>query len=436
MDAMTVEPPCIDNARKAASKEGFKLYLLWGKRNNVKIPLLSKTYIGATGLKISADELLEIQEKADVEEFSCELAEALGFCEAGNCPLRTDPIHRLVSDITYAIYDPSTGQLEITIKRIKKRLKLTEIFKQKRDGGIRVNINPIFNLYLTIYRELPSKRITDFDVVEFIDKALAQAEVLTEALDEETQIVQAVLDIITGGKILIHKFEDLKAGTVPPTQAFLDSDAILVETYTLQELLQRYGVSKSHKKIAMALRPLILKRSDGGSTHRLRTPYGRLRFWKFDLNRIKQFYKLETGECWEPRVVSPDLISMGSMGLVTHIGPDKSDDNYAKQPGTCGTSGTRGTRGPQRYLDDDQVEEDKETNAEDLDEDIDFDLDSILDVEEHPGKSPEKNLSDLSGGKSTHESNTPVEELTGISAGEIIYDLSTLLKDFNSGDEL
>ena len=440
LDSIPIVPPCIENARRAGTKDGLKLDLLWSKKKNIKITSTLKTYLNATGLELTAEEVANLLEEVENLSFSCGLAQGLGFCDRSACQLWLDPVKRLLNAVERVLWDPANAEFELFLNTpygvVRRRIPINKFYKIG-NSKIQHNTDLLYELYTSIYIELPEKVISEEDVARFLGELKENQITIADPTDEYAAIEQEVIDLLTGGYFIFYDVSALYDGNVSMNAAFVDNDVILIESTTLLNRLQVRGYNVHPRKLSRALSRITIRGDGGRSTRKIRTKRGRFRFWLFSRSKISLIDKGKPN-AWVPEI------------LYDTQGADGPNTNTLDEVKNFGAFGAIGAGAPSETssVGPKNIEEDKEEsyeviNSTAFDGEIDFDLNSILDNEEHPEKSPEKNLSDMSGtrdrdeddlsGKEpTVESNqNPVEDSTETSAGEVVYNLSYLLKELN-----
>ena len=119
-------------------------------------------------------------------------------------------------------------------------------------------------------------------------------------LDPESNIEEAIIELITAGRDQFFSISLLKSGKVRPRQGFfVDGDILLIESGLLRERIEEFGISKGSNEIRRAVQHLL-----AGRSKLLR--YGpdnkqRAYFWRFSIPAIQAILRKE-GDDWQPEL--------------------------------------------------------------------------------------------------------------------------------------
>ena len=294
------EPDCVKRAREIPEINALKLLVSWLKKRGLTESQRHhqvKAFLRYHNLKdLPNDELLEI---LAVPPFTCNFAKELGLCLGEECSEKLPPADRLIMDTEYAILFHSVGRLRVKAAGRKKDIDLVKLYSRKKDG-IEINTKVLDELYIECYYIPPNPPITQEEAIKVVQTWLEEAEIVKEALDPESNIEEAIIELITAGRDQFFSVSLLKSGKVRPRQGFfVDGDVLLIESNLLRDRLEELGVSKGANEIRKAVQHLLAGRSK-------LMRYGpdnkqRAYFWRFSIPAIQAILRKE-GDDWQPEL--------------------------------------------------------------------------------------------------------------------------------------
>ena len=353
------EPPCIKKARDAHSIEGLKLKISWLKAQGLPERVLKssiETYfkrMEEEGIQCTWRDFSEI---LDVPQFSCDIAQRLGYCDEDNCPFKKTPADRLIFDTEDVIYFEASAEFDVLIKGVKKRFPIKKLFKNTKEG-MKINTAFFNDLYLEIYLLPPNPPISEEDALKVYSHWLDIRKVVDLPTDPNSAIESAMIEIITSenGFIPLSKLDEVS----PEAGMFIEGDVIFVESSYLRTKLEEFGINDSLRKVASAVCRLL-----AGKRIRIRTKFGLRYFWRFNVRAIKAILRRE-GDNWEPEIIENPLAGKLSMLEEKYKEENKEEDLQEMKDGTTGEN-----------------PETTETESEDENDDFEveeWDLSEILD---------------------------------------------------------
>ncbi|WP_144060486.1 hypothetical protein [Archaeoglobus sulfaticallidus] len=230
-----------------------------------------------------------------------------GFCtdiEESQCPYRTNPAEKLKIFTRQCILFENSGELSLKINNYKAVVKISGksgliIHKKDKNGTVQYipNTPLITSIYISAFREIPARDISDSEALDLINHWLSKAgRIVVE--DEDDLILQEVVDIIVSGEYDIYKLELLKTGELTTVDGFFsDGKNIYIETNFLRQILEQHGITISRRKLVKPLKRVLAVK--GSKLERVGEK--RYRFWIFNIQAIKQCVKDDVE--WEPQIL-------------------------------------------------------------------------------------------------------------------------------------